>query len=102
MKKTLVMTCIVLLMIPMTSGSVVKMSTVHVTNDLPASFSWRDVNGTDYTTPIRDQSPAPTCEAFGLCAALETEMQYKLKERYLPDLSENHLYFNAGGTIAKG
>jgi hypothetical protein len=101
MKKTLVIACFVLLIIPVTSGNAVNMSATQVTNDLPPFFSWRDVNGTDYTTPIRDQSPAPTCEAFGLCAALETEMQYKLKERYLPDLSENHLFFNAGGTIKK-
>jgi hypothetical protein len=102
MKKIIVMICMMLLIFPVTSGSVVKICSAIVTDDLPASFSWRDINGTDYTTPIRDQSPAPTCEAFGLCAALETEMQYKLKEQYLPDLSENHLYFNAGGTIEKG
>jgi hypothetical protein len=29
-------------------------------------------------------------------------MQYKLKERYLPDLSEIHLWFNAGGNITRG
>ncbi|MBN1280202.1 MAG: hypothetical protein JXA00_00985 [Candidatus Thermoplasmatota archaeon] len=69
---------------------------------LPPSFDWRDVNGTDYTTPIKDQSPAPTCEAYGLCAALETKLQYQLQELYNPDLSESHLYFYPGGTIAQG
>lgn len=68
----------------------------------PVSFSWRDINGTDYTTPIKDQSPAPTCEAYALCAVLETKMQYQLKELYNPDLSESHLYFYPGGTIAQG
>jgi hypothetical protein len=29
-------------------------------------------------------------------------MQYTLRERYTPDLSENHLYFYAGGTIEQG
>jgi hypothetical protein len=33
---------------------------------------------------------------------LETKIQYQLKERYNPDLSENHLYFYAGGSIAEG
>ncbi len=69
---------------------------------LPASFSWRDINGTDYTTPIKDQSPSPTCEAYALCAALETKVRYALHAQTTPDLSEAHLYFYAGGTIAKG
>jgi hypothetical protein len=102
MKKTIAMVCLVLFILPVTSIGVVNHSSAYVTDELPPSFTWQDINGTDYTTPIKDQSPAPTCEAFGLCAALETEMQYKLKERYLPDLSENHLYFNAGGTIEQG
>jgi hypothetical protein len=102
MKSIVVLACVLLFITPVISNDVVKISSAHDTEDLPPSFSWRNVNGTDYTTPIRDQAPAPTCEAFGLCTALETEMQYQLKERYLPDLSENHLYFNAGGTIEKG
>jgi hypothetical protein len=102
MKKIIVLILTLLFVLPITSVNVVKIYSAAITDELPASFNWRNINGTDYTTPIRDQSPAPTCEAFGMCAALETEMQYKLKERYLPDLSENHLYFNAGGTIEKG
>ena len=69
---------------------------------LPPYFSWQNINGTDYTTTIKDQSPAPTCEAYALCASLETLMQYKLDELYEPDLSDCHLYFYAGGTIKKG
>ncbi|MHA1280120.1 MAG: hypothetical protein ACTSQ8_23245, partial [Candidatus Helarchaeota archaeon] len=38
--------------------------------DLPSSFTWRDINGTDYTTSIKNQAPAPTCEAYGLVASL--------------------------------
>jgi len=69
---------------------------------LPTSFSWRNINGTDYTTPVKNQAPAPTCEAYALCASLETLMQYQLGERYGPDLSETHLYFYAGGTYEAG
>ncbi len=71
-------------------------------NNFPESFSWRDINGKDYTTPIKNQAPAPTCEAYALCASLETMMQYKLGEIYTPDLSETHLYFYAGGTYDAG
>ena len=70
--------------------------------DLPPSFSWRDLNGTDYTTGIKNQAPAPTCEAYALVAALETLMQYQEQELFAPDLSETHLYFYAGGTYEAG
>ena len=70
--------------------------------DVPPYFSWRDINGTDFTTPIKNQAPAPTCEAYALVASLETKMQYKMGERYNPDLSEAHLYFYPGGTIRAG
>ena len=70
--------------------------------DLPPSFSWQDINGTDYTTVIKNQAPAPTCEAYALCAALETMMQYQEQELFAPDLSETHLYFYAGGTYEAG
>ena len=69
---------------------------------LPESFTWQDVDGIDYTTEVKDQSPAPTCEAYALCAALETKMEYKKQDDYNPDLSETHLYFYAGGTYAAG
>ena len=71
-------------------------------SDLPSFFSWRDINGTDYTTRVKDQSPAPTCEAYALCASLETIMQYQKGELYNPDLSETHLYFYPGGTYGAG
>jgi len=70
--------------------------------NLPAYFNYRDINGVDYTTPMRDQSPAPTCETYALCACLETIMQYKTGELFQPDLSECHLYFYAGGTYQHG
>lgn len=70
--------------------------------NLPPGFSWRDINGVDYTTPVKDQSPAPTCETYALCAVLETIMQYQEGELFEPDLSETHLYFYAGGTYEAG
>ncbi|OYT58764.1 hypothetical protein B6U81_07270 [Thermoplasmatales archaeon ex4484_30] len=71
-------------------------------NDLPSYFSWRDIDGTDYTTPIKNQAPAPTCEAYALVASLETKMQYKIGKIYNPDLSEAHLFFYPGGSIKAG
>jgi len=102
MKKALSLLCVILFLLPVASISAEKPDAVGGRTDLPSTFNWRDINGTDYTTPIKDQSPAPTCEAYGLCAALETLMQYQEKELYNPDLSEAHLYFSAGGTVESG
>jgi len=100
MKKTITV-LITIIMITIACASIEKAQKSETT-DLPPYFSWQDINGTDYTTPIKDQSPAPTCEAYGLCASLETLIQYQMGELYGPDLSETHLYFYAGGTYEAG
>ena len=69
---------------------------------LPPSFSWRDINGVDYTTPVRDQSPFPSCETFALNAAIETMVQYQVGYPFGCDLSEAHLYFFSGGNVDWG
>lgn len=69
---------------------------------LPSYFNWRNINGTDYTTPVINQAPAPTCETCALCASLETLIQYEIGYPFDCDLSETHLYFNSGGTIVAG
>jgi parallel beta-helix repeat protein len=69
---------------------------------LPPSFSWRDVNGVDFTTPIRNQSPFPSCESFALVGAVETMVQYKVGFPFNCDLSEAHLFFFSGGNIVWG
>jgi hypothetical protein len=102
MKTVMMILCVVGLLISIGTVDAVTTPPTEHTTLLPSAFSWQNINGTDYTTSIKDQSPAPTCEAFALVAALETKMQYQLNELYNPDLSENHLYFNAGGTIEEG
>ena len=69
---------------------------------LPASFCWCDIEGVEYTTPIKNQAPAPTCEAYALVAAVEALVQYEVGEPFGCDLSETHLYFYANGTVARG
>ena len=100
MKKTMAIVIAAILLTTIAT-SIEKAKKIETT-DLPSYFSWRDIDGIDYTTPIKNQAPAPTCEAYGLCASLETLMQYQMGEIYNPDLSETHLYFYAGGTYEAG
>ena len=102
--KTIMMklTVIILILILISTNITIISASSSNEEDLPSYFSWRDIDGIDYVTPIKDQTPAPTCEAYALCAALETIMQYQEKEIFHPDLSETHLYFYAGGSYNAG
>ncbi len=102
MKKTITLLIIILMIIQFFPVSAEKLDKTGEKSGHPSYFSWQNIDGIDYTTPIKDQSPAPTCEAYGLVASMETIMQYQTGELYEPDLSECHLYFYAGGTYQSG
>ncbi|UCF49795.1 MAG: hypothetical protein JSU91_08610 [Thermoplasmatales archaeon] len=102
MKKTITLLIFVLLIIQFLTVSSESLDNDVEKLGFPSYFSWQDIDGVDYTTPIKDQSPAPTCEAYALVASLETIMQYQTGELFEPDLSECHLYFYAGGTVEAG
>ena len=104
MKKTLVIiiSIIILINFPISIEKAISINKNNDSTNLPSYFCYRNINGKDYTTPIKNQAPAPTCEAYALVAALETIMQYQTHEIFTPDLSEAHLYFYAGGTIRAG
>jgi len=97
-KKIITILSIIIFIIPIISINAEPQNNTIEKYYLPSHFSWQDINGTDYTTPVKNQAPAPTCEAYALCASLETIIQYQLEEIFNPDLSETHLYFYAGGT----
>ena len=42
--------------------------------DLPASYSWRDVNGKNFVTPVRNQQTCASCFVFAPVAALEARL----------------------------
>ncbi|MCX6667906.1 MAG: hypothetical protein NTV74_06715 [Euryarchaeota archaeon] len=66
------------------------------------SFSWRDINGTDFTTPVKNQEFCKSDASFALIACLETKVQYEIGYPFYCDLSEAHLFFNCNGTCDKG
>lgn len=56
------------------------------------TFDWRNINGQDYTTPVRNQGGAGTCWAFAAVGALEAKFDISYNNPALNvDLSEQHL-----------
>ena len=70
--------------------------------DLPDEFDWRDVEGVDWTTPVKDQGICGSCVAFALIGALESIIQINSNNIFNCDLSEAHLFFCSGGTCDFG
>ncbi len=71
-------------------------------DNLPSYFSWRDINGIDFITPIRNQAPFSSCETFAIVAAIEAMIQIKLNYSFNCDLSEAHLWFNSEPSLEWG
>ena len=43
--------------------------------DLPTTFDWRNQNGVDYVSPVRNQGQCGSCYAFGSMAMLESRLR---------------------------
>jgi len=60
----------------------------------PAAIDWRNHEGWDWTTPIRNQGNCGSCVSFGTSAAIESRLEVAEGDPGLnPDLSEAHLFF---------
>jgi C1A family cysteine protease len=77
---------------------------VPVYAEFPPAWDWRDVDGADWTTSIRDQKACGSCVAFGTVAVLEAMLKRHHQDASLqPDLSEAHLFFcGCGDCCEKG
>jgi hypothetical protein len=65
-----------------------------VTARFPPAWDWRDVDGRDWTTPVRDQQACAASVAFATVAVLEVMLKRHHQDASLqPDLSEAHLFF---------
>lgn len=61
-------------------------------SDVSAHFDWRNFNGKDYTTPVKDQGLCGACWAFAVIAVLESVYEIKRGDPNLnPDFSEQDL-----------
>jgi len=62
---------------------------------LASRHDWRDENGVDWTTPIKDQGGCGSCVAFGALASLEAMLKIRTynDNNKTIDLSEAHLFY---------
>jgi C1A family cysteine protease len=63
----------------------------------PGQFDWRNYNGQNFITPVRDQSSCGSCVAFGTIAAIEGTYQvFRSQPDSGIDLSEAQLFYCIG------
>ncbi|MFH1729548.1 MAG: C1 family peptidase [Pseudomonadota bacterium] len=68
-----------------------------------AEFDWRDVDGTNWMSPIRDQGRCGSCVAFATLGAFEAQLRISnLYPDYDFDLSEQQLFHCGGGACNQG
>ncbi len=80
------------------AASAARLASIQATiGAAPSSFDWRNVNGQNYITPIRDQGGCGSCVSFGTTAAVEGTFRVQRGSPGLNvDLSEASLFFCIG------
>lgn len=64
----------------------------------PRYVDWRDVNGDDWITSVRDQGQCGSCVSFATCAVLESRTKIRLADpHHTVQLSVAHLFFCGAG-----
>ena len=59
----------------------------------PTQWDWRDKDGHNWMTSVKDQGSCGSCVAFGTCAAMEASFKILLNDPLINiDLSEQHLF----------
>jgi len=92
------------------AGTILAHDPVHDFQYLPAqpvsflpTFTWRDYQGHDWITPVKDQSSCGSCWAFAGVGALEAIVRIRMNDPYLDiDLSEQFLVSCSSGSCSGG
>ena len=98
MNKKIVGILIITLFLVNVYGNAMKMNTK---NDIPSSWDWRDDNGKDWTTPVKDQlqDECGSCWAFGALGGLESNYKIWKNDSTLDvDLSEQYILSCSSGS----
>jgi C1A family cysteine protease len=67
----------------------------------PTSFDWRNKNGQNYVTPVKNQGACGSCVSFCTCAVMESAARIKLgNPSYNIDLSEAFCQFCGGASCS--
>lgn len=69
-------------------------------DDLPDSFSWKNKDGQNWITPVKDQGQCGSCWDFAAIAAFESAIKIAFNDsNFNPDLSEQYVLscLDAGG-----
>jgi len=69
---------------------------------LPDYFTWQDIDGVNWVSPVKNQQSCGSCVAFGTISALESVIQIELGQKLNIDLSEAHLFYCGGGSCSQG
>lgn len=59
----------------------------------PTSVDWRNKDGQNFVTPVKNQGGCGSCVAFGTVAAVESRVKISRGAAYVVDLSEAHLFY---------
>ncbi len=73
-----------------------------VYGDPPQSFDWRDINGEDWTTQVKDQGACGSCYAFGTLASLESLYKMKISNNHLDDVDLSEQFIVSCGPNCMG
>jgi len=69
-------------------------SSIHQTSKygkFPASFDWRNIDGTNYDSPLRKQGECGSCYAIAAVSILESRIRIKSNNRLKPVLSPSSI-----------
>jgi len=71
--------------------------------DAPDAIDWRNKDGHNWITPVKNQAMCGSCTAFGAVATLESLVRIEQNQPDLDiDLSEMHLFNCGGGSCSFG